>query len=258
MAYDDRNFLDGLQWLWGTGFLSPGGPQAVAEILQTTDIRGQSVLDFGCGIGGIDQLLVTVYGAAKVTGVDVVPSLVDKARVDAETLGLSDRIEYQLIEPGTLTFPDQSFDVVFSKDTLIHLPDKLAICQELFRLLKCGGVFVGSDWLGGDTTATSPRVREWLDFSKLDFHFCTASELHEHLRCARFESVVLRDRNKWYRRGVREEIDRVSGANYADFAERFGEDQAATRLKSSTLKKAVVDAGELRPTSFRAVKPPQI
>lgn len=255
MAYDDKNFLDGLEWLWGAGFLSPGGPEEVSEILRGTDIQGKSVMDFGCGIGGIDQLLVNTHGAAKVTGLDVVQSLIERARADAEKLGLSSRVEYLVADSDELQFADESFDVVFTKDTVVHIADKPKVYEEFFRILRKGGVLAGSDWLGSENTASSERVAEWLDFSQLDFHFCMASELHDCLGSAGFESIKLRDRNAWYRRAVRDEIERVSGETGREYAQRFGQEQANYRRKSSTLKRIVVDAGELRPTLFRAAKP---
>jgi hypothetical protein len=63
----DTTMLDMLQIIWGEGYLSPGGPQAVREIVAGIDLAG-SVLDIGCGIGGLDQVLA--LGAAHVTAVD--------------------------------------------------------------------------------------------------------------------------------------------------------------------------------------------
>ncbi len=254
MSYDD-NFVAGLEWLWGEGFLSPGGPETIADILDETSLVDQSVLDFGCGIGGIDRLLVERHGASKVVAVDVVDSLLERARADAAKFGLADRIEYRRIDSGSLNFVDGEFDVVFSKDSIIHIPDKQKIFNEFFRVLRKAGVLVGSDWLGSETTRFSERVKRWLDFSELDFHFCTADELEDYLRSAGFECTFLRDCNAWYRDAVREEIARVSGANQLQFIQLFGEQQAVERLESSRLKMKVVDAGELRPTLFRAVKP---
>ena len=253
MSYDD-SFVAGLEWLWGEGFLSPGGPDYIADILSGTNLADRTVLDFGCGIGGIDRLLVTDYGALRVLGLDVVDSLIQRARSDAEKYQLSEQLEFKQMESEVLDFEDESFDVVFSKDAIIHLPDKQTIVNEFYRVLRRNGVLVGSDWLGSDATHTSERVREWLDFSKLDFHFCTAPELEAYFRLAGFESVQTRDRTVWYQSAVREEINRVSGVNRVEFVKRFGEEQADTRFKSSTLKMKVVDAGEMCPTLFRAVK----
>ena len=253
MAYDD-NFVRGLEWLWGEGFLSPGGAAEVYEILKRTVVRGKKVLDVGCGIGGIDRLLVTDYGAEKVIGIDVNDRLIARSKHEAEEAGLTKSIEYRLVESGELNFEDESIDIVFSKDSIIHIEDKQKFYEEIFRILKFGGEFVGSDWLGSETTNQSQRVRDWLDYSKLDFHFCTAEQMMKLLEQAGFASVSTRDRNEWYRSIVRDEISRVSGENRLKFIDLFGEEMAESRLVSSTLKMAVVDAGELRPTIFQAIK----
>ncbi len=253
MAYDD-NFVRGLEWLWGEGFLSPGGSAEVYKILKRTVVCGKKVLDIGCGIGGIDRLLVTDYGAEKVIGIDVIDRLIARAEHEAEEAGLTKSIEYHLVESGELDFEDESIDIVFSKDSIVHIEAKQKFYEEVFRILKFGGEFVGSDWLGSETTNQSQRVRDWLDYSKLDFHFCTAEQMMKLLGQVGFASVSTRDRNEWYRSIVRDEISRVSGENRLQFVDLFGEQMAESRLVSSTLKMEVVDAGELRPTIFQAIK----
>ena len=42
--------------------------------------------------------------------------------------GLSDRADFVQAPPGPLPFADGAFDMVFSKDALLHVPDKDAIC----------------------------------------------------------------------------------------------------------------------------------
>jgi phosphoethanolamine N-methyltransferase len=56
-----------LQLIWGEGFLSPGGAEEVAYLLEGSDIRGCKVLDIGAGLGVIDQLLVTQHGAGSIS-----------------------------------------------------------------------------------------------------------------------------------------------------------------------------------------------
>lgn len=253
MAYDEK-FVRGLEWLWGEGFLSPGGREEIEEILRGTSVEGKKVLDIGCGIGGIDRLLVTEHKAQKVVGIDVIEALISRARHDTKAAGLTEQIEYRLVEPGSLEFDDAEFDVVFTKDVIVHIPDKRSIFEDIHRVLRQGGVLVGSDWLGSDNTNQSERVRAWLDFSKLDFHFHTAAQLQRLLTEVGFGSVRTRDRNSWYGNAVRDEISTVSGESRSKFVEKFGEEMADNRLQSSTLKMKAVDAGELRPTHFSAVK----
>jgi phosphoethanolamine N-methyltransferase len=46
----------------GRGFLSPGGAAEVEYLLEGTDIAGCSVLDIGCGLGAVDELLISRHG----------------------------------------------------------------------------------------------------------------------------------------------------------------------------------------------------
>ena len=50
--YDD-DAIRFLEALWGDGYLSPGGPDEVDRVLEGLSLRGKTVLDIGCGSGGI-------------------------------------------------------------------------------------------------------------------------------------------------------------------------------------------------------------
>ena len=79
--------------MWGDGFLSPGGPEEVASMLEGVDLRGCSVLDVGSGLGAVDVLLAEQYGAVSVRGVDVEAHLIDEGRHRAELAGVSDTVK---------------------------------------------------------------------------------------------------------------------------------------------------------------------
>lgn len=255
----ENQYTDGLvaalEWMWGEGFLSPGGADEVAALLQGVDLAGTEVLDVGCGLGGVDVLLATEHGAARVVGIDVEAPLIERARERAERAGLSGRIRFEQVVPGPFPFDAESFDVVFTKDAMIHIPDKLALYREVLRVLRPGGLFVGSDWLRGGEGAYSAAMRAWFDVVHLQFEMKNLAQTRSALEGAGFVEVELRDRNEWYRAQVRAELAAVSGENYARLAARVGEEAAAHRLESSTLKRDVVERGELRPTHLRARKP---
>jgi len=254
MDYDD-NFVRGLEFLWGDGLLSPGGIGELSEIFKNTDANGKLVLDIGCGIGGFDRMMIKNHGVRQVVAIDIVEYLVDRARADAKQAGLAQRIDYRLVEPGPLDFDGETFDIVFTKDTIVHVEDKRSAYEEIFRVLKSGGVFAGSDWLGSDATGNSERVRDWLDYSGLEFYFCTARELRNLMEKVGFETVTTRDRTKWYLEEVRQEVAKVTGDSRKRFVELFGEETAQFRYGSSSRKMRVAEAGELCPTLIRAVKP---
>lgn len=101
-----------------------------------------TVLDVGCGIGGSSRLLAKEYGFS-VTGVTISPQQVRRAQeLTPENLDA----KFLVNDAMSLSFPDASFDVVWSIETGPHIPDKKAFASELLRVLKPGGILVVADW----------------------------------------------------------------------------------------------------------------
>ena len=103
---------------------------------------GTTVLDVGCGIGGSSRILGREYGLA-VTGVTISPQQVKRAQ---ELTPKDLDVQFQVDDAMALSFPDASFDVVWSVEAGPHMPDKAIFAQELMRVLKPGGVLVVADW----------------------------------------------------------------------------------------------------------------
>ena len=100
---------------------------------------GERVLDVGCG-AGTDSLvaaqMVAPYG--RVTGIDMTPQMLAKARRAAGEMGL-DNVEFAEAEAEQLPFPDESFDVIISNGVIDLIPDKDAVFSEFRRVLRPGG-----------------------------------------------------------------------------------------------------------------------
>src|SRR5439155_9032448 len=129
--YPDR-LIRMLEAVWGEGFLSPGGPEEVALVLKGVLVEGKSVLDIGSGAGGIDILLAEKFGVGHVTGIDVEDTVIATARRKVKDKGLETRVGFAKVAAGPLPFPPSTFDIVFSKDSIVHIPDKLALAREVF------------------------------------------------------------------------------------------------------------------------------
>jgi MPBQ/MSBQ methyltransferase len=103
---------------------------------------GTTVLDVGCGIGGSSRILARDYGFT-VTGITISPQQVKRAQA-LTPQGLD--VTFQVDDAMALSFPDASFDVVWSIEAGPHMPDKAIFAKELMRVLKPGGVLVVADW----------------------------------------------------------------------------------------------------------------
>jgi arsenite methyltransferase len=100
---------------------------------------GEHVLDVGSGAGTdslVAALMVGPEGA--VTGIDMTPEMLAKARAGAAALGL-DNVTFVEGEVERLPFADESFDVVISNGVIDLVPDKDAVFSQLYRVLVPGG-----------------------------------------------------------------------------------------------------------------------
>jgi SAM-dependent methyltransferase len=101
--------------------------------------RGERVLDVGCGAGTDSLVAAQMVGAeGHVTGIDMTPEMLARARAAARTMGATN-VEFVEGEAERLPFEDESFDVVISNGVIDLIPDKDAVFSELFRVLHPGG-----------------------------------------------------------------------------------------------------------------------
>lgn len=244
-----------LEALWGEGFLSPGGPDEVARVIAGADLRGRSVLDIGCGAGGIDIALVRDHGAGYVCGIDVEDSVLAHARGRIGAAGLSERIGCLKVAPGPLPFPPGTFDIVFSKDSIVHIPDKHPLMTEVFRVLKPGGWFLASDWLIGHDGPPSPAMAAYIAAEGLDFGMASSLRYQDALEKAGFGNIDITSRNSWYKVQARAELDRLKGEVGARAARVVGQDFVDQNIAIWARMLPVLDSGEHCPTHLRGQKP---
>jgi arsenite methyltransferase len=100
---------------------------------------GEDVLDVGCGAGMDSLVAAQMVGATgSVTGIDMTPEMVAKARGSIAEMGLGN---VKIVEGSAehLPFENASFDVVISNGVIDLVPDKDAVFSEITRVLRPGG-----------------------------------------------------------------------------------------------------------------------
>lgn len=252
LVYTD-DFVTKLELIWGEGFLSPGGAEEIAELFRGIDLAGARVLNLGSGLGTMDRILARDHGAGHVLGVDIEAPLIERATAAAERDGLGDRVAFQLVAPGPLPFPDDSFDVVTSKDAIICIEDKRAAYAEMLRVLKPGGRLVVSDWFGG-APPFSAEMRAWMDSAPGHYFMATLEDTAALARALGFTDIETRDRNAWYAEMARRELADLNGPRRAQMISLFGEADALAWTARVAKKTAAVEKGDLRPGHLRARK----
>lgn len=251
----NRQVIDFLEEIWGEGFLSPGGPPEVARILTAVDVAGTHVLDIGSGSGACAVLLVTEHGAARVTGIDVEEPVCDAANRRAKSAGVDDKVEILKVVPGPFPFQDETFDVVFSKDSIIHIPDKATMAQDAFRVLKPGGSFAASDWLMSHDGAPSAQMADYIAEEGLDFAMASPETYAKAMEDAGFVDVELVNRNPWYAEVAAKEAAWLTGPDRDGLSERHGSDFIDHQVAIWTKLVGVLESGEHCPHHIRGRKP---
>lgn len=253
-AYDAK-LVTLLEALWGKGYLSPGGDEETALVLDGLDLAGKSVLDIGCGTGGCALLIADRLGAGRVVGVDVETGVVAAATAEAARRGLAGRLRFETIATGPLPFEDVSFDVVFSKDSIVHIEDKHALAAEIARVLKPGGVFAASDWMAGADGPMSADMLRYNELEGLGFGLASPDRYFAAFRAAGFERISYRDRTAWYADLTRKEIAALQGPLHSSLAAKVGQDFLDHEIEVWEALAKVLATAELGPGHWRAVKP---
>ncbi len=156
----DPNEIDTLPASVTESFCGVGNPLGLGEVLP-----GQTVLDLGSG-AGLDSVLAArgVGPTGKVIGVDLCREMIEKARRNAELLGLHN---VEFVEAGIekVPLPSGSVDVVISNGVFNLCPDKPTVLAESFRVLRPGGRLQMADILLHEdvTSEEVARLGEWSD-----------------------------------------------------------------------------------------------
>jgi SAM-dependent methyltransferase len=114
-----------------------------AKLVKRAGVRpGQRVLDVACGTGVVSVTASRL--GARVTGLDLTPELLVRARENANIAGAE--VEWLEGDVEKLPFGDAEFDVVLSEFGHIFAPRPEVALGEMLRVLKPGGTIAFSTW----------------------------------------------------------------------------------------------------------------
>lgn len=137
---------DRQQQMWASGNYTAigAGILLMSELLsEAVELRaGQQVLDVATGSGNAALAAARRFG--EVTGIDYVPSLIERARPRAAAEGLA--VTFEVGDAEHLPYPDTSFDVVLSAVGAMFCPDQEQAAAELLRVCRPGGKIGMMNW----------------------------------------------------------------------------------------------------------------
>src|SRR4051794_21274590 len=101
--------------------------------------RGGEILDVGTGPARIPIALCRADPKARVLGVDMAGSMLERAAENVRTQGLADRIRLDAGDAKALNLPSGGFEAVVSNTIVHHIPDPAPALREMARLVAPDG-----------------------------------------------------------------------------------------------------------------------
>jgi phosphoethanolamine N-methyltransferase len=229
--------------IFGEHYVSTGGAATTDDLCARLGdcLRpGARVLDVGSGIGGAAFHLAQAHGA-RVTGVDLAEEMVAIALDRAGQLGITGLVRFVLGDVLDMPFPEP-FDIIWSRDALMHVADKPRLFSRLYSLLEAGGRIVITDYARGKTPA-SPQFEQYI--AETGYHVVEPEQYGQLLRGAGFVDVVVHDGTPTFVDILRRESKRLV-EHQADFLTVFTEQDLNYLVERWAMKDRFCQAGDMK------------
>lgn len=115
--------------------------QLYHHVASAIDLRGQDVLEVGCGRGGGTAYVARYLQPRSIVGVDLAANAIAFCNSHYRLDGL----RFERGDAQDLPFPDASFDALLNVESSICYPDVPRFFEEVVRLLRPGGHFLYAD-----------------------------------------------------------------------------------------------------------------
>jgi ubiquinone/menaquinone biosynthesis C-methylase UbiE len=171
----------------------------LASLLRLDD--SLKVLDVGSGLGGASRYLALEFGC-QVAGLDLTYEYCQVAAMLCRRLGLDTRVCYCHGNALDMPFADASFDVLWTQHVSMNIADKSRLYEEMWRVLKPGGVLASYEILAGEGGPVYFPV-PWARDASASF-LVTPQQMLEKLKAVGFETLHWQDTTEtgrtWFRR----------------------------------------------------------
>ena len=141
-----------------------------------SDKKYDNLLDVGCGTAYLIELLSKTHHAKHI-GLDLSSEMIRQAG-DKNIAGA----EFVIGKSDELPFKDNTFDVVTCSQSFHHYPDTDKAMQEVFRVLKPGGIYILSDTGVGFFKMLGVKVDNFIYTHFSNTGDCNVSYLNKSIR----------------------------------------------------------------------------
>jgi len=225
--------------MFGAGFISTGGIDTTREICQHLPLKDSKVLDVGSGLGGSAFLMTDEFNAT-VVGVDLLPEVV---RISRERIGGRKNVSF-LIGDAAVLDVGKDYDIVYTRDTLLHVEDKLTMLKKFREVLKDGGMVFISDYTHAPNfDSLDTEFKEYV--KKAGYHMVDIQAYGKLLSDAGFRDVKVDDQTQHFLQLLHVEMDRLK-QNKEKFVRELSQTDYDYLIERWEKKVRMVNAGSFK------------
>lgn len=192
-----QEYCSSLEAAYGDHMMSEGGAAAIDKMFSSIHLKNKKILDVGFGLGGVAFYLANKHDA-QVTGIEVNPWMAEEAKRRTPSAIKGKVCFTHYLQPNTLPFADENFDLVYSKGVLTHVQDKSPLFKEIFRVLKPAGLLVIEDWLSPIQNTWAESIQKMAESEGLVLYAETEENYVNLLEQNHFQKIMKTDLNKEY------------------------------------------------------------
>ncbi len=160
--------------------------QLVKKVISNIQTTPHQILDVGCGLGAVANVLKQTWPSANVTGINISQNQIDYANQTFPDC------TFQCMDATQLAFESNSFDLLVSIEAANHFDTRIDFLKEAYRVLKPNGTLCMSDLC----LRNEKRFDSLYIFDVSTVNYIESIEAYEAiLREIGFKDIVIRDMN---------------------------------------------------------------
>ncbi|CRH01662.1 phosphoethanolamine N-methyltransferase, putative [Plasmodium relictum] len=238
----DKTFLESNQYteegiksyefIFGEDFISSGGLDATIKILNDIELNENSkILDIGSGLGGGCKYLNKKYGA-HVYGIDISEKMVNIAKKRNIE---NKKIEFEANDILMKHFPENTFDMIYSRDSILHLPleNKKKLFEKCYSWLKPNGILLVTDYCASKPEKWDKEFKEYVKQRK--YTLTTVEEYKDLLISSKFKNVISKDISDFWLELLETEVKKLEDKK-DEFLKQFSTEEYNTLRDGWTRK----------------------
>lgn len=205
--------------IFGLDFVSTGGINTTEEVCKMLQVKpNEQILDVGCGIGGSAFHFQQKYNG-KVVGFDLSENMIEIARNKIKNYKFPN-IEFLVADALKVDYEENQFDVVYSRDTILHIPPKKLLFSQFYKWLKPGGRLLITDYCCGPYDQRSEDFKAYV--AERGYTLLTVDDYAKVLEDVGFKDVQGIDKTDHFLKILKSEVDKFDGEK-EEFVKKFSQ-----------------------------------